>query len=51
MSCFRYGCRQELSTLGDFIITDWGWDFVKEIKYFEDIEHYLRERLEVFSKK
>ena len=40
-----------LSTLGNFIIADWGWDFVKEIKCLEDIEHYLRKRLEVFSGK
>jgi len=33
-----------LCTLGDFIIADWGWNFVKEINDLESIEHYLQKR-------
>lgn len=34
-----------LSKLGEFIIVDWGWDFVEKINNLEKIESYLQKRL------
>lgn len=38
-----------LSKLGEFIIVDWGWDFVEKINILEKIESYLQKRLEAFT--
>ena len=38
-----------LSSIGNFIIADWGWNFVKDINQSEDIEQYLRKRLVHFQ--
>lgn len=34
-----------ICNLGDFIIVDWGWDFIQNIKNHGKVEVYLRERL------
>ena len=39
-----------MSSLGDFIITDWGWNFVEELKSVDELEQYLHKRLEAFTR-
>jgi hypothetical protein len=38
-----------LSTLGDFIIADWGWSFIAEINDREKIEQYIQKRFDIFK--
>ena len=38
-----------LSALGDFMIVDWGWDFVADLANQELIAKYLKERQNVFK--
>ncbi|WP_313133303.1 hypothetical protein [Anaerocolumna sp.] len=39
-----------LSKLGEFIVADWGWDFIERIDHFDKINCYLQKRFEEFIK-